>query len=188
MKNYNNYYIGLRYFHSTKSFKAEPTSTALILGSLGVPSPFFLAILLTSYVLGTGAFIYTLAETSQIQAQYALMFPDEGPVDMFFMPDHAVRSILVFIRNIDNAIHFWNNPYHLQFLSSNELIIFLERIELCIRHINLICDQITYILDLNDPMYNISYEMIQNIHEQLLRLIQDMSELKNSMLTILINL
>jgi hypothetical protein len=106
---------------------------------------------------------------------------------MFFIPDHIVRNILVFIRNIDNAIHFWNNPYHLQYLSSNELMIFLERIDLSIRHINSIHDQIIYMLDLNDPLYNISYEMLQNIHEQLLRLIRDMSQLRSSIIIILVN-
>jgi len=106
MKSKNNNFIGLRYFHSTRYLRADPANTALILACFGVSPPFFLAILLTSYVLGTGVFIYTLVETSQIQAQYALMFPDEAPGDMFFIPDHIVGNILIFIHNIDNAIHF----------------------------------------------------------------------------------
>jgi len=187
MKSKKNYFPGLRYFHSSRYLRADPANTTLILACFGVSPPFFLAILLTSYVLGTGVFIYSLVETSQIQAQYALMFPDEGPGNMFFIPDHIVGNILVFIHNIDNAIHFWNNPNHLQYLSSNELMIFLERVDLSIRHINSIHDQIIYMLDLNDPMYNISYEMIQNIHEQLLRLIRDMSELRAFIITILAN-
>ena len=176
-----------RCFHVSRTFNIDLSSTALIMGKYAAMSPnhflfwFYLSIILIS----AGIELYEMIDGYAEHAQDIVMFPDEEPAEMFFIPDHNLRAIFQCYNRLRNGIEYWTTQSRLLEFNSHQLHSFLEQLNVGIEGLNIIHARLTHILDLDNPMYNISYEMINYLAEDLSIIIQDLYGLKLYIIQIL---
>lgn len=164
-------FLRFRCFHVTRPLSGDPmsTSSAVILGNFGMMSPAYVLIwALAGYILLNGTIINDLIQNSLSDAQFVLMFPRsrDGP-EMFFISDNDIRLMFEYLYNIMNGGAFWGD--HLDFidqLNLAQLRPLAESITDAVDALQGLDEMLESILELDNPMYNGSYEMIVRIRRE----------------------
>lgn len=169
----------VKYFHTTNSLRIDPITPTILVGGTAMSVYLTLAVLFVGYTVTTGVIIWNIVSNHQSDVQFALMFPTTGPDNILSITDDALRQIHSYLHNVEFGVRYWNDQSNLEHLRLNELHLFFKGIDLCIKQLALLCDQLSYVLDLDDPDINVTVQRIIDAELRVIDLTEDMLKLRD---------
>lgn len=178
----------MKYFHTTNSLRIEPATTTMLVGGGTAMSVYLtLAIMFVGYTVATGVVIWNLISSHQSDVQFALMFPTSGPDNIIAITEDGLRQIDSYLYNVEVGVQFWSDASNLESLRLNELHLFFNGTDVCIRQLALICDELYYVLDLDDSSVNITIQRIINAELRVIDLVENLIKLQDAVENLIID-
>lgn len=177
----------IKYFHTTNSLRIEPTTTTILVGGTATSVYLTLAIMFVGYTVATGVIIWNLVSSHQSDVQFALMFPTTGPENIIAITEDGLRQINSYLYNVEFGVRYWNDISNIEHLRLNELHLFSEGLDLCIKQLALLCDELSYVLDLDDSSVNVTIQRIIDAELRVIDLTEDMLKLRDVVENTIIN-
>jgi hypothetical protein len=171
----------IKKFHTTNSLRIEPATTMLVGGATARASVYItIALLFIGYTVTTGVVIWNLVSNHQSEVQFALMFPTSGPDNIVAMTVEGLEQIDTYLFNVEVGVQFYSNISNIEPLRLNELHLFSEGIDCCIKQLALICDELYYVLDLDDSRINVTIQRIINAELKVIDLVENLLRIQEA--------